>query len=265
MGGVKGMTGARIEGILHCLTTGEAGSGWLQFLDSYSARLRMIVHEFEIDESRAQECFDFVCAKLSDNGFRRLTAFNPNGTATFRTWLTVVAANLCIDWRRSVYGRFRTPQSIRDLPEMDQLIFDCLYRQGMTRQECLHVLQTSFPKITDREISENNAAIHALLTSKQRWGLGATRHRGISIDQSVESIEGNEKGPEALVQFEQDRELVQKALQRLEPKQRTCLQLRYQQDLTLNEVARLMGLKDSFHARRKIDAALSALAKALKF
>lgn len=259
------MTRARIESILRCLTTGEADSGWVQFLDSYSARLRIIVHQFENDESHAQECFEFVCAKLSDNGFRRLTAFDPNGPATFRTWLTAVAANLCIDWRRSVYGRFRTPRSIRDLPEIDQVIFDCFYRQGMTRQECLHVLETFFPKITDRKISERNAKIHAVLTSRQRWGLSATRHRDISIDQTAESIEGNEKGPEALVQIEQDRELLQKALQRLEPKQQTYLQLRYQQDLTLDEVAQLMGLKDSFHARRNIDAALSALAKAMKF
>ncbi len=259
------MTGARIENILRCLTSGEADSGWIQFLDSYSAHLRIIVHQFENDESHVQECFDFVCAKLSDNGFHRLTAFNPNGPATFRTWLTAVAANLCIDWQRSVYGRFHTPRSIRDLPKIDQVIFDCFYRQGMTRQECLHVLKTAFPKITDRQISEIKARIHTVLTSKQRWQLSTTRHRGISIDQTAESIEGNEKGPEALVQFEQDRELVQKALQRLEPKQRTYLRLRYQQDLTLNEVAQLMGLKDSFHARRKIDAALSALAKAMKF
>ena len=259
------MTEARIESILRCLTSGEADSGWIQFLDSYSARLRIVVHEFENNESHAHECFDFVCAKLSDNGFHRLTAFDPNGPATFRTWLTAVAANLCIDWRRSVYGRFRTPRSIRDLPEIDQVIFDCFYRQGMTRQECLQVLKTSFPKITDREISERNAEIHAMLTSRQRWGLSAARYRGLSIDQTTESIEGYEKGPEALVQFEQDRELVQKAMSRLEPKQRTYLQLRYQQDLTLDEVAQLMGLKDSFHARRKIDAALSALAKAMKF
>jgi len=240
-------------------------AGWAAFLETYSDVIHSVVRQFEDGRDHDDDCFEFVCAKLSDNGFRRLTAFNPNGPAKFRTWLTVVTANLCIDWRRSVYGRFRTPRSIRDLPEIDQLIFDCFYRQGMTRQECLQVLKTSFPRITDRKISEKNAEIHAVLTSRQRWGLSATRHRGISIDQTVESIEGNEKGPEALVQFEQDRELVQKALQRLEPKQRTYLQLRYQQDLTLDEVAQLMGLEDSFHARRRIDAALSALAKAMKF
>ncbi len=258
------MTGARIEGILYCLTDGEADSGWIQFLDSYSALLRNIVHQYENDESQAQECFEFVCAKLSDNSFRRLTAFNPNGPAKFRTWLTAVAANLCIDWRRSVYGRFSTPNVIRGLPEIDQVVFDCFYHQGMTRQECLHVLKTRFPKITDPQISEIKASIHTVLTSKQRWQLSTTRHRTVSIDGPEESIAADEKGPEALLQSEQVRERLQKAMSRLEPKQRLFLQLRYQQDLTLEEVARLTGLKDPFQARRKIDAALSALARAMK-
>ena len=259
------MTRTRIENILCRLADGEADSGWIQFLEAYSALLHKIVRQYEDNASCAQECFEFVCAKLSDNGFRRLTTFNPNGPATFQTWLKAVVANLCIDWRRSMYGRFHTPGNIRHLPEMDQVIFDCFYRQGMTRQECLQVLKIRFPKVTDRQIRNINRSIHTELTSKQRYQLSTKRHRETSNVRSVESIEGNEKGPEALVQIQQDRELLQKALQRLESKQRTLLQFRYQQDLTLDEVGRLMGLKDSFHARRMIDAALSALAKAMKF
>jgi RNA polymerase sigma factor (sigma-70 family) len=258
------MTVARIDGILRCLTDGEAGSGWMQFLDTYSALLRNIVHQYENDERQAQDCFDFVCAKLSDNDFRRLTAFKPNGPAKFRTWLTAVAANLCIDWRRSMYGRFRIPKAIRGLPEIDQVVFHCFFHQGMTRRECLQVLKTQNLNITDRHISEIQANIHIVLTSKQRWQLSKTRHRVVAIDGLEESIAADEKGPEALVQFEQDRERLQKAMTRLEPKQRLFLQFRYQQDLTLEEVARLMGLKDPFQARRKIEAALSALARAMK-
>ena len=74
-----------------------------------------------------------------------------------------------------------------------------------------------------------------------------------------------DKGPEALVQSEQDRQQLHNAMARLEPQQRLLLQLRYQQDLTLEEVARLTGLGDPFRARRKIDAALATLAKAMKF
>ena len=265
MGGVQRMTGARIEGILLCLTSDKADSGWIEFLDAYSALLHDVVRQYESDEGRAQDCFEFVCAKLSDNGFRRLTVFQSRGSAKFRTWLTVVAANLCIDWRRSMYGRFRTPASIRELPELDQLVFDCFYRQAMTRQECLQALKTRLPKITDRQISETNTRIHAALTSRQRWQLSTLQKGTVSIEHPAVPLTAADKGPDVLVQLEQDRQRLQKAMARLEPQQRLLLQLRFQQDLTLEEVARLTRLSDPFQARRKIDAALAALTKAMKF
>jgi len=79
------------------------------------------------------------------------------------------------------------------------------------------------------------------------------------------SLTTADESPESLVQSAQDREQLQIAMARLEPEQRLLLQLRYQQDLTLEEVARLTRSSDAFHARRKIDAALAALAKAMKF
>jgi RNA polymerase sigma factor (sigma-70 family) len=259
------MAGDRIEGILRCFTAGEADTGWIRFLDAYSPLLRDIVRQYEDDESCASECFAFVCGKLSDDGFRRLTAFRPDGPARFRTWLAAVAANLCIDWRRSEYGRYRAPGVIGDLPELDQLVFDCVYRQGMTRQECLQVLKAGFPKINAQKISYLTAKLHNLLSSRQRWQLSRSRTRETTGEEAPESLAAAEKGPEALAQSEQDRERLKKALSRLEPRQRLFLQLRYQQDLTLDEVARLMGVKDPYTARRRIESALAALARAMKF
>jgi len=259
------MTGARIEGILLCLASGKADTGWVEFLDTYSPLLRNVVRRYESDVGRAQDCLEFVCAKLSDDGFRRLTAFDPNGRARFRTWLTAVTANLCIDWRRSMYGRFRAPASIRGLAELDQLVFDCFYRQGMTQHECRHVLEPRFPNITGHQIVAANARIHAELTSRQRWQLSTGRTETVPIDDMPMSLTTADESPESLVQSAQDREQLQIAMARLEPEQRLLLQLRYQQDLTLKEVARLTRSSDAFHARRKIDAALAALAKAMKF
>jgi RNA polymerase sigma factor (sigma-70 family) len=193
-----------------------------------------------------------------------LKAFDPDGPAKFRTWLTVVTANLCKDWRRSVIGRRRLPESIRQLPEMDRLIFECFYRQGMTHGECLHVLKSRFTKITLDQISDTNARLHSILSSNQRWQLSVKRGESQSIDDSKVEIEANECDPEVLVQSMAERLLLEKAMARLEPQQRLLLQLRYQQDLTLKEVARLTGLADPFKARRQIDTALAALARAMK-
>ena len=259
------MTGVRIDRILLCLTSDQADAGWIEFLDCYSQQLRKIVEQYESDSGRAKDCFDFLCAKLSDDGFRRLTAFKPDGPARFSTWLATVAANLCIDWRRSVYGRFHAPDCIHELSELDQMVFGCFYRHGMSRQECLQIVKTRIPKIDDRQIGEASARIHAVLTSRQRWQLNTRARDPVSVDDLQGPLIDEGKGPEELVQSHQERERLDKALARLEPQQRLMLQLRYQQDLTLEEVAHLTGIGDAFRARRKIDAALEALARAMKF
>lgn len=246
------------------LRSGEADAGWTRFLNVYAELIRHVIRQYESDRVRAQDCFDFVCAKLCDNHFRRLTAFKPDGAARFRTWLTVVIANLCIDWRRSVDGRFHVPVAIRGLPDIDQLVFDCFYHQRMTYPECLNVLRARYPKTSLSQVSEINSRLHDLLGPRLRWQLSASRPRAVETD-LVENTAGPDADqPAMLAQLEQDRDIVGRALARLEPESRLCLQLRYQQDLTLNEVARLMGLKDPFEARRKIEAALVEFSKALK-
>ena len=45
---------------------------------------------FEKDLDRASDCFQFVCEKLSEDRFRRLLRFKPQGTASFSTWLRAV-------------------------------------------------------------------------------------------------------------------------------------------------------------------------------
>ena len=258
------MKRARIENILQCLNTGQLDAGWAAFLETYSSFLHHIVRQFEADSNAAEDCFEFVCAKLSDDNFRRLKAFQPDGPAKFRTWLTTVTANLCKDWRRSVYGRKRLPESVRRLPEFEQLIFACFYRHGMTHHECLHVLKSRFPRLTLEQIGDANARLHSILSSNQRWQLSIARDEPQSSDSAADDVDTNDDGPELHVQSDEERLRLEKAMVCLEPQQRLLLQLRYQQDLTLEEVAHLTGLADSFKARRQIDAALTALGKAMK-
>ena len=103
------MNQSRIENILLCLGAGQIDVGWASFLDTYSKTLLSIAHQFASDDSAGDDCYEYVCAKLSDNNFHKLKAFDPSGRARFKTWLTVVIANLCKDWRRSVYGRISKP------------------------------------------------------------------------------------------------------------------------------------------------------------
>ena len=138
----------------------------------------------------------------------------------------------------------------------------------MSRIECLHLLTPQFPGLTEHDISDINARLFALLTPRQRWQLGTRRASGgpqadeptSAFDDATLQLEEPGPGPEDLAQSAQDLGQLDAALAGLPPRQRLLLRLRYEQDLTLAEVARLTGLGDPFRANRQIQAALAALA-----
>ena len=266
------MSGGDIHGILKQLASGEIEAGWRAFLGGYSDLIYSVVLQYEGNDPRAEDCYLHVCAKLSDNGFEKLLRFQPDGPARFQTWLTVVTANLCIDWRRTEYGRFRPFKTIKELPELDRLIFRYRYEYGMALHECLLSLNAIYPNLTQARFSAINGRLNQLLTSEQHWRLSAARRENVPLDETLSELGGAASmpehpgpGPETMAQLEQDSTRLKQAMARLEPEQRLLLRLRFQYDLTLDEVAQCAGLKNLHIARRQLEAALDSLADILEF
>jgi len=254
------------------LSTPRAGAAWNDFLRRYSPLILQIARRYENADDRVNDCFLHACAQLSDDGFRRLRSFRPEGPARFRTWLTAVVNHLCIDWRRKLNGRLRPVAAIAGLAELDQLVYQLIYVRGMTRRQCLQALARRFPELTDAALSEINARVFTLLTPRQRWQLSARARGSISLDELATSetddasfeLEGASPGPDLLAALDQEREQVEAAMRQLPQRQRLLLRLRYQQDLTLEEVARLARIPDPYRAHREIQAAIEALGTVLK-
>ena len=266
------MTDQRVSDLLGRLASGQVQSAWREFLAHYSPLIMHVVRRYESDHGQVTDCYMHACGELSNDGFRRLLRYRPDGRAKFETWLTTVVANLCVDWRRRQHGRFRPIKAIAALPELDQLVYRYVYVRGMPRDECLHVLQAKFPALTERELAEINARLFSLLTPQQRWQLSVRTASILPIgdastpdgdDASVQP-EDPGPGPEELSQTEQERLQLEAAMARLPSQQRLLLRLRYQQNLTLEEIARLTRLPDPFRANRQIQAALEALAELMK-
>jgi RNA polymerase sigma factor (sigma-70 family) len=254
------------------LSTPQAGAAWTEFLRRYSPLILQVTRRFESEDERVNDCFLYACAQLSDNDFRRLRSFRSDGPAQFRTWLTSVVTNLCIDWRRKLSGRLRPVAAIANLPELDQLVYRFIYVRGMTRAQCLRALAGRYPNLSDAELAAINARLFGLLTPRQRWQSGARARGSLSLDELSHSDsdeagfqpEEAGPGPDLLAAFEQEREQVEAALGQLPQRQRLLLRLRYQQELTLEEVARLARIPDPYRAHREIQAAVEALGAVLK-
>ncbi len=254
--------------MLRALSSERVAAAWTEFLARYSPLIMHVIRQHGVDDDRAAECFIHVCAALSDDGFRRLRGFRPDGPAKFKTWLQAVVANLCVDWRRTEQGRSRPPRCIAHLPDLEQQIFRCIYVRAMSRTECLRVLLPKFPELTEKQVAEVNGRIFALLTPQQRWQLSTRKHRPASVVREAGSQEKDPfdqlldpaSGPDELTDGMLELRLLHDALARLPVEQRLLLRLRYEQDLTLAEVARLTRQPDPFRANRLIHGALEALA-----
>jgi RNA polymerase sigma factor (sigma-70 family) len=265
------MIDGAIKDLLGRLGTPGADAAWREFLDHYSPLILQTARRYAFDQGGVMDLYVHVCDRLSDDGFRRLRRFRTGGRATFRTWLTAVTANLCIDWRRQQRGRLRPLESMAGLPSLDRLVYRNLYVRGMAREECLQALRGQYPDLDDRRLAEINARLFKLLSPRQRWQVGVRAAPAVSIDQNAETdsegpglqIAESGPGPEDIAQDDQARAQLRSALASLSPQQRLLLRLRYEQNLTLEQVARLTGLADPFRAHRQIQAALKDLRRLL--
>jgi RNA polymerase sigma factor (sigma-70 family) len=250
------------------------GDAWVEFLESYSAVLYQTARACTSDEDAAADCYLHICERLSRNGFRRLLKFKPEGSASFTTWLRVVAQNLCFDWHRSQSGRPRPFRSLQHLSALDLEVYDSRFVHGASRQETLHNLQTRFPGIGMSELSDIEARVQDLLTPRQQWILATRRQPASSHRLAFASDESDPVGtditdpgptPETWFADQQIHAHLQKSLATLSTQERLLLQLRFEQELSLNEIARLCGLQDAQRVHRMLTTVVNKLREAMKY
>jgi len=236
----------------------------VEFLDRYSALIMNSATQFVYQHDRVNECFLYVCEKLSDDDFRRLLKFNPAGKARFKTWLGSVVFNLCVDWHRREFGRAALLPAITALPEFDQSVFHLVIEQGMDKETCFQMLRADFPDLTRELVAKAASRIFSLLTPRQRWQL-AIRSQGRLAPvrnggrDSIESLSNPGFTPEAEAQSRQELAMLKRAIAQLPAGQRLLLRLRFQEGLSLKSIAKLQHLGDANRAWRLIQDATAAV------
>lgn len=262
------MTDSRgISELLFGLSGPSAGDFWAEFLEQFSPVLRQVI-VFSVDDADAQaDCFVFVCEKLAENDFRRLRKFRCDGKASFTTWLRVVTRNLCLDWARKNFGRTQPFTWTKELSSLDQQVFHWVYERGCTVQQTFLRLEPMVPGLTEMMVERSAATLGSRLSARERWLLGCRSPQINSLDET--DIRGRElfeipdvaPDPERSAIDHENRLALAAAISSLSSHEQVLLRLRFEQDLTLEEIARIAGLKDAQSADRNIRALLERVRK----
>ncbi|MGA9574517.1 MAG: sigma-70 family RNA polymerase sigma factor, partial [Lysobacterales bacterium] len=240
-----------IHALLARLRSPVGDEVFARFLEIYSPSIMQIARQYAYDPARLNDCYLFISEKLAANNYHRLVNYQPEGSASFRSWFGVVVANLCIDWRRHRRGRPRLFKSIKKLSHLDQKVFKHRFQQRLSMDTCLEILRTHFPDLNQLQLAGSIARINTTLSPAQMQFLYTQHAKTVSLDQkqnrasSIEPVESG-PGPEKVTALSQDQEKLEKALAGLTPHQRLLIKLRFQQDLSLKEIARLTRLGDPF-------------------
>ena len=265
------MEGAQIARILRSLRSKEAHGAWAEFLEQHSPIILQVIRLFESDDDHVADCFLFVCERLSQKRFRRLRRFDLAGCASFSTWLRAVVRHLCLDWHRKEFGRSRVLQSIARLEKFDREVFRCRFLQELSLEETASALQPQFTSITPVRVAETEDRLQSSLSPRQLWLLRIRRRRPVqSIDVGRDgsgsvSPEIADPGPdpETAEVFNQQCAALQRALAQLPKADRLLLRLRFERELTLEQIGRLARLGSPQRADRRIREILARLRQEL--
>jgi RNA polymerase sigma factor (sigma-70 family) len=265
------MDDPQADGILRQLRSRDPRDAWARFLDVCSPLLLGVVRLFERDDDAIGDCYLYICEQLSRNRFRRLLHFRTNGPASFPTWLRAVARNLCLDWHRQEFGRHRVFESIARLPALDQEVFNKVFVNGLPADATHLTIEPRFPGLTVGEVGRCIGRIEQSLTPRQRWLLSVRRAKGWrgaasgteDSDEVLERIPGEGPDPESLAALREERAALHAALSRLPDRDRLVVRLRFEQELTLEEIARLLNLDNAQSADRRIREAIENLRKSM--
>lgn len=255
--------------ILERLRSSHPHAAWSDFLQEYSPIILQAVRRLERDEDHVSDCFLFVCEQLSRDRFKRLKRFRIDGPASFATWLQVVVRNLCLDWHRKEFGRERVFQSVARLSPFDQEVFHCLYEFGATAEESALLLAPRFPGINPQKVHESIERIKNALSSRQQWLLSSRRlsraRRATEPENEggPELIPDSQPSPESQAELQEQLVRLGQALESLSPRDRLLLQFRFEEELTLDEIAQLMDLGGAQRADRHIRELLERLKEKL--
>jgi RNA polymerase sigma factor (sigma-70 family) len=255
------------------LQSPNALSAWEAFLGEYSPILYQTARAYTADDDAAADCFLHICQHLQQNGYRRLLKFKPEGAASFNTWLRVVARNMCFDWHRSKSGRPRPFSSVHALSALELEIYDCRFARGLSEEETLQRLRVTFPDFDLKELPELERCIETRLSSRQRWIL-ATRQRPVLSSNVPESDDENEDAIAQIADTRLDQECwlarweqyiqLKSCVDLLPADERLLLQLRFEEDLSLDEIAKLVGLGDAQRVHRQMGKILKGLREGLE-
>lgn len=246
---------------------------WSLFCDKYSDFIYTCLRCAGFDYDAAMERFVYIFEKLCEDDFRRFKTIKYAGNEGDLTpWLRQVVKNLCVNWAWSETGRKRLFGFVAEMPPREQRVFQLYFWQGQTPFEIYETLRLEHDKtVKSVDVFDALEAIFERLSEKKLWRLMSNLSRmrkTLSLDGEdedgnffIEPIDQNAASAEENLQKKEVFAQLKSALETLSVREKLVVQFRYEETMTLSEIAKMLGWEE----RETTNLHKSAIYKLRKF
>jgi RNA polymerase sigma factor (sigma-70 family) len=201
--------------------------------------IRRVAYRHRLSHADAEEFGSMVRLRLLDNNCQVLRCLRCR--TSIRTYLSVVIARLCLDFRISQWGKWRPSQKSRRLGPAAVLLERLVVRDGMTWEDaCLRLQQQGHPIPADAEDLRASFAKPRL----QRRMVGADELDGLPArDPGPDTHMLEEEGGRAI-------EILNDAITSLDSEDRLILKSRFVDGTRISDIAARYGYEPRVLYRR---------------
>ena len=214
-------------------------------LDVIERAIRFAAHRHRLDPIDAEELGAVVKLRLVENDYAVLRAYE--GRSSFRTFISMVVQRMALDYRIHEWGKWHASAEAKRLGEPAVELERILQRDGRTIDEALPLLQSKYEDVTRESLQQ----LAAKLPPR------APRRRSIPLDDAAPETLAHPAGAdEPLLAGDRRRaskevsEMMSSALARFGEEDQLILQFRFEQGLTVAQIARVLRLDQKLTYRR---------------
>jgi RNA polymerase sigma factor (sigma-70 family) len=213
---------------------------FVEHLPTIERVIAAIARRHKLSPSDAKEFGSWAHARIIDSDYAAFRKFA--GRSSIQTYLTVVLGNLFLDYRNSIWGRWRPSVAATRLGATGVRLEELLYRDNHTLREALEVLRSQGVAESDVEIGRMSRALPA---------------RTPTSDLPLESIEGTSREADttvlALHAGNDAFPALRAAIDELAPEEQVIVRLRFWDGISIADISRALRIEQK-PLYRRIDA-----------
>lgn len=216
---------------------------FVEAIPEIEAACQSVGRKYRVRDGEMDDLQSMVKLSIITGRYRVLVRFQ--GRCSFRTYLRTVVLRLFLDNHRKEFGKWRPSARAKRHGALAVTLERLIYRHGLTREEAVQqVALNHSPGVSMEALHELAAQLPARLP---RWRAVSDPLTLIGLRSSIENPEDSWRhaGSVALAQ-----RAIEWALIGLSDLDLLLLRLRYEDDMTIADIARTQGLKATRLYRR---------------